>query len=254
MIRAIVIDDEKASRDTLNGMLKRYCHNVDVVGEAGGYQSGLDEIKKHQPDVIFLDIQMPDGSGFKLLEDVGEINFEIIFTTAYDQYAVKAIKYAALDYLLKPIVPDDLVNAVAKVEQKKNSGQINKQIRVLVDNILHKEESKKLILSTFEKIHVVNIEDIIRCESDDCYTHFYFVDHKTLMVSKTLKDIEKLLSEEEDFIRPHRSHLINVKYIRAIEKSENGFIIMSDGAKIPVSRRKRDVFRQYLGHINDAKE
>jgi two-component system, LytTR family, response regulator len=254
MIRAIVIDDEKASRDTLKGMLNRYCKNVEVVAEADGYQTGIDEIKNHPPDVVFLDIQMPDGSGFRLLEDVGEINFEIIFTTAYDQYAVKAIKYAALDYLLKPVIPDDLINAVSKVEQKKNTGQINKNIRVLIDNITHKEEPKKLVLSTFENIYVVSVEDIIRCESDDCYTHFYFVNHKTLLVSKTLKEIEKLLSEEENFIRPHRSHLINVKFIKTIHKYDGGFINMSDGAQIPVSRRKRESIFQYLSHMSEGKE
>lgn len=135
MIKAIIIDDEKTSRDTLTGLLKRYCKNVEIVAEADGYNSGLEAIKKYKPDVVYLDIQMPDGSGFKLLEDIGEINFEVIFSTAYDQYAIKAIRYSALDYLLKPINPEDLINSVEKIEQKMLKGRDNTGVKFLLDSI-----------------------------------------------------------------------------------------------------------------------
>jgi two-component system, LytTR family, response regulator len=239
MIRAIIIDDEKTSRDALQGLILRYCSNVNIVDQANGYKSGIEAINKHNPDLVFLDIQMPDGSGFQLLEDVKEINFDIIFTTAFDQYAIKAIKFSALDYLLKPIVPTDLVAAIQKVEQKKNSFEVNSGIKVLLDNIKTKNDPHKIVLCTSDKIHVVELDDIIRCESDDYYTKFFIKDGRTLLISKTLKDNEVLLGNKQ-FLRPHKSHLVNTKYITGFIKNDGGYILMTDGTKIPVSRRKRD--------------
>jgi two-component system, LytTR family, response regulator len=239
MIRAIIIDDEKTSRDALLGLITRYCNDVTIVEQANGYKSGIEAIEKHNPDLVFLDIQMPDGSGFQLLEDIKEINFEIIFTTAFDQYAIKAIKYSALDYLLKPIVPSDLVTAIQKLVKKKSSTEINSSIKVLLDNLKNKSEPKKIVLSTLDQIHVVAIEDIVRCESDDCYTRFILNDGKVLLICKTLKEYDMLL-EEQNFLRPHKSHLININHISGYFKNEGGCILMSDGTKIPVSRRKRD--------------
>jgi two-component system LytT family response regulator len=239
MITAIIIDDEKTSRDALLGLISRYCNNVTVIEQANGYKSGIEAIEKHHPDLVFLDIQMPDGSGFQILEDVKTVDFEVIFTTAFDQYAIKAIKYSALDYLLKPIVPSDLVASIQKVEKKKSGPEINSSIKVLLDNLKTKSEPKKIVLSTLDQIHIVEIEDIVRCESDDCYTRFIFNDGKVLLICKTLKEYDALL-EEQHFLRPHKSHLINIKYIAGFQKIEGGSIIMSDGTKIPVSRRKRD--------------
>lgn len=239
MLRAIIIDDEKTSCDTLSGLIKRYCENVTIVAMADGYKSGIKAIHEHKPDVVFLDIQMPDGSGFQVLEDVKEVNFEVIFTTAYDQYAIKAIKYSALDYLLKPIIPSDLVNALQKVEQKRNVSDMSSNIKVLLENIKTKSASKKIVLSTSEKIHVVETDDIVRCESDDYYTRFFFKDGKTLLISKTLKETEQLLGEL-DFLRPHKSHLVNIKYIKGFLKNDGGSILLSDGSKVPVSRRKKE--------------
>jgi len=239
MIRAIIIDDEKTSRDALEGLISRYCNNVTIVEQANGYNSGIEAIHKHKPDLVFLDIQMPDGSGFQLLEDVKDVNFEVIFTTAFDQYAIKAIKYSALDYLLKPIVPSDLVAAIQKVDQKKNSLDRNSSISVLLDNIKSKNEPKKIVLCTSDNIFVVEIGNIIRCESDDYYTRFYIKDDKTIIISKTLKEYEDLLGEQY-FIRPHRSHLVNLKFVKGFNKNDGGYILMLDGTKIPVSRRKRD--------------
>jgi two-component system LytT family response regulator len=248
MLKVIIVDDEKASRDTLAGLLKRYCQNVEVIAQAEGYAQGIEVISANEPDVVFLDIQMPDGSGFKLIEDLGEVKFEVIFTTAYDQYAIKAIKYSALDYLLKPVVPDDLVNAVKKAEQKKNAGQMNQNIKILLENLAQKNEPRKIVLSTAEKMHIVEIDDIIRCESDDYYTRFYFKDGKTLLISKTLKENEELLGEKY-FIRPHKSHLVNIKYIKGFLKNDGGYIVMSDGTKVPVSRRKREYVVSTLSHL-----
>ncbi|RLD76381.1 MAG: DNA-binding response regulator, partial [Bacteroidetes bacterium] len=166
MIRGIIVEDERHSRETLRGMLDRYCKNVEIVAETDSYRGGLKEIREHHPDVVFLDIQMPDGSGFRMLEELDEIDFEIIFTTAFDQFAIKAIKYSALDYLLKPIDPEELVRALKKVETKLSNQKVNQNIQVLLDNIKARDaDPHKIILSTSEKIHIIETDQIIRCES-----------------------------------------------------------------------------------------
>lgn len=249
MIRGIIVEDEKHSRETLAGMLERYCKNVEVIAEAESYRSGLELIRKYSPDVVFLDIQMPDGSGFRLLEELDTINFAIIFTTAFDQFAIKAIKYSALDYLLKPIDPDELVNAIKKVEQKLNKSEVNDNIRVLLENIRSKEnDPHKIVLSTSEKIHIIETDQILRCESDNYYTNFFLIDGKNILISKTLKENEELLSDH-NFIRPHKSHLVNVKYIKGFLKNDGGYIEMTDGSRIPVSRRKREKIIEIITHI-----
>jgi len=249
MLRAVIVEDEKRSRETLSGLLKLYCKNLEVVGEAENVRGGLDIIQRKDPDVVFLDIQMPDGSGFKLLEQIKQIKFDVIFTTAYDQFAIKAIRYSALDYLLKPIFPNDLVNAVKKAEKNKQLQKSNENIKVLLENInLPPAESPKIILSTSEKINIVKVDEIIRCESDNYYTMFYFTNGKRLLVSKTLKEQEELLGEH-NFIRPHKSHLINVKYIKSYLKSDGGVILMEDGSKIPVSRRKKEYIMEIINNL-----
>lgn len=249
MIRAIIIEDEKMSRETLRRMLEKYCPQVEVVATAEGYRQGMEMIRNHKPDVVFLDIQMPDGSGFRLLEEIGDVDFEVIFTTAFDQFAIKAIKFSALDYLLKPIIPQELVNAIGKVEQKRLAFRKTRNIEIFLENMKSKEENtQKIVLSTSDKIHVIQVDDIIRCESDNYYTQFYFTDGKRLMVSKTLEENEELLSQH-NFIRPHKSHLINVKYIKSFLRQEGGYIIMTDGSRIPVSRRKREKIMDILMHL-----
>lgn len=249
MVRSIIVEDEVKSRETLSGLLKRYCKGVEIVSEADGYTTGIEAIRLYNPDVVFLDIQMPDGSGFKLLEDLKEINFEVIFTTAYDQFAIKAIKYSALDYLLKPIVPEELIAAVEKVSRKKQEGKINKHVNVLLNNLNREaHESKKIVLSTAEKIHVVETDDILRCESDNYYTMFHFTDGSRLLISKTLKENEELLSDH-NFVRPHKSHLINLKYLKSFNRNDGGYIVMTDGSKIPVSRRKKESILDIINHL-----
>lgn len=248
MIRCVIIEDEAKSRETLRGLLNRFCKDVLVCAEAGGVQSGREAIEEHHPDLVFLDIEMPDGSGFRLLEKLKEINFEIVFTTAFEQFAIKAIRYAALDYLLKPIVPEELIAAVEKVRNLKEKRINQKQLEVLMSNINTEAlESKKIVLSTSEKIHVVEMDNIIRCESDNYYTHFYFKDGGHLLISKTLKDVESLL-EEGNFIRPHKSHLINTRYIQNFNR-EQVAITLSDGSVIPVSRRKKEKILEFINQL-----
>ncbi|HPE99026.1 MAG TPA: LytTR family DNA-binding domain-containing protein [Bacteroidales bacterium] len=246
MIRAIIIDDEDASRITLKALLGRYVPDVQIIAEAVDVESGLATVKQFTPDLVFLDIQMPDGSGFRLLEMLPEIDFDVIFTTAFDQYAIKAIKFSALDYLLKPIVSDDLKKAVEKHRQKISAPDRNISYRTLLENL--NPEPRKIVLHTFEGMHVVETADIIRCQSDDCYTNFYLNGGKRIIVSKTLKEIEEQLTGK-DFIRPHKSHLINLQYIKTVVRNDGGYIVMKDGTEIPISRRKKEMVMDIINKL-----
>lgn len=237
MIKAIIIDDIEQARITLKKDLEVYASDVQVIGEANGVIEGAKLLKLVKPDVLFLDIQMQDGSGFDLLDILKEINFKIIFITASDAHAIKAFRYAAIDYLLKPVDPDELVGALAKFrEQKINE---NEKYQLLNDTLKnHHKSHERLALHTQDKIHIVNITDILRCESNVNYTEFFFSNNKKLLVTKTLKEFEDLLSEQ-GFYRVHQSHLVNTKYIKEFVKTDGGYLIMNDGSSVPVSTRKR---------------
>lgn len=247
MIQAVIIDDERHSRATLKNMLEKFCPEVQLIDEADGYKTGVEVIRKLKPDVIFLDIQMPDGSGFRVLEDTRDENYGVIFTTAYDNFAIKAFKYSALDYLLKPIDAEELQNSVKKVKKNINR-DTNPGIDVLLESLKESKQPEKIVLSTFEGMHVVEIDQIIRCQSDNYYTRFYFKDNKELMVSKTLKEYEQLL-KEHNFIRPHKSHLVNIKYIKSYIKVAGGHILLTNDEQIPVSRRKKEMVLQVLNNM-----
>jgi two-component system, LytTR family, response regulator len=248
-MKAVIIDDENKSRQVLRDMLEKYCIDVTILGEASGCQEGVELIKEVKPELVFLDIQMPDGSGFNLLEEFESPSFDVVFVTAFDQYAIKAIKFSALDYLLKPINPQDLIKAVERYKQKVSTGDINKRLDVLMKNLdAGKGKPKKIVLSTAEGYHVVNPDDIIRCQSDSYYTNFYFTDGKRIIVSKTLKEFEELLTDF-GFVRSHKSHLVNIRYIKSFLRADGGYIFLSDGSEIPVSRRKRDYIVDIISHI-----
>jgi two-component system, LytTR family, response regulator len=248
-IKAVIVDDETTSRQVLSDMLKKYCPDVSVLGEAAGCSEGAELITELKPDLVFLDIQMPDGSGFNLLEEFEKPSFDVIFVTAFDQYAIKAIRYSALDYLMKPVHPQELIKAMERYNEKSYSGNINKRLEVLMQNMGSGSlKPKKIILSTAEGYHVVNPDDILRCQSDSYYTNFYFQDGKRIIVSKTLKEFDEMLSEF-GFVRCHKSHLLNVKYIKSYLRADGGFILMTDGTEIPVSRRKRDYIVEIISQL-----
>jgi two-component system, LytTR family, response regulator len=248
-IKAVIIDDEKNSREVLHNMLNKYCTDIAVIGDATGCDEGVELIRRLKPDLVFLDIQMPDGSGFNLLEEIEKPDFDVIFVTAFDQYAIKAIKYSALDYLLKPVNPQDLIQSVERYREKSYTGQINKRLEVLMQNVgSGSSKPRKIILSTAEGYHVVNPDDIIRCQSDSYYTNFYFTDGKRVIVSKTLKEYEEMLTDF-GFVRCHKSHLVNVKYIKSYLRADGGFIMMTEGTEIPVSRRKRDYIVNIISNL-----
>lgn len=241
MIKAVIIDDIPEAIEVLKTDLEKYCDNIEVVGSAEGVVTGAKTIKELNPDLVFLDIQMKDGSGFDLLEILPNTDFKLIFTTASDEYAVKAFKFSAVDYLLKPIDPDELMEAVNKIEDQKQPAD---RIELLKENF---QKPKRIALNTLEKIHIVNVDEILRCESNINYTMFYFTDETKLLVTKTLKEFDKLLSEH-GFIRVHQSHLINTKFIKEFIKSD-GYIIMKDGSRVPVSTRKKQALMDLIANF-----
>lgn len=247
MIKAIIIDDIEQARITLKKDLQTYAPDVQVTGEANGVIEGAKLLKSVRPDVLFLDIQMQDGSGFDLLDILKEIPFKIIFITASDAHAIKAFRYAAIDYLLKPVDPDELIASLDKVRNEKvNESDKYKLLNESLKN--NNRPHSRLALHTQDKIHVVNIQDILRCESNVNYTEFYFAGNKKLLVTKTLKEFEDLLGDQ-GFYRVHQSHLINTKYIKEFVKSDGGYIIMQDGSNVPVSTRKRPEVMKMLEEL-----
>ncbi|MCD6068051.1 MAG: DNA-binding response regulator [Bacteroidetes bacterium] len=247
MIKAVIIDDIEQAHVTLKKDLEVYAKDVTVIGEANGVVEGAKLLKSIQPDILFLDIQMQDGSGFDLLDILKDISFKIIFITASDAHAIKAFRYAAIDYLMKPVDPDELMEALKKYRQEKPNE--NDKYKLLNDSLKnHQKPHERLALHTQDKIHIVNIQDIIRCESSVNYTEFYFTNGKKLLVTKTLKDFEDLLSEQ-NFYRVHQSHLVNTRFIKEFVKTDGGYLLMNDGTNVPVSTRKRPEVMKMLEEL-----
>ncbi len=248
MIRCVIVEDEEMARNVLKSLLAQYCQDVMVCAEADDVVSGKNIIETFRPDLVFLDIEMPGGSGFKLLNSIGDIDFEVVFITAYEQFAIKAIRHDALDYILKPIDPKELVAAVEKVKETKYKKTLKKQYDSLLKNLGPEQMVvRKISLSTADKIHLIDVDDIIRCESDNYYTIIFFKDGTNLMVSKTLKEIDQKL-EEYDFVRTHKSHLVNMRCIKNFIKDEM-VVLMSDGSKIPVSKRKKEKILEVINNL-----
>ncbi len=242
MIRTIIIDDEERGRRTLKSQISRYCPELEIVGEANGVNTGLEIVRKEKPDVVFLDIQMQDGTGFDLLEQLHQVNFAVIFATAYDQYAVQAFKFSATDYLLKPIDPDQLINAVDKLKSEIDTQNLNKKLEALFSN---RNNFEKIALPTFDGIILVKIKEIIRCQSESNYTTLYLPQGNKIVVTKTLKDFDEMLSPL-GFFRIHQSHLINMSFVNKYIKGDGGAVKMEDGTVLEVARRRKDTFLDKL--------
>ena len=248
MIRCVIVEDEEMARNVLKSLLAQYCPDVMVCAEADDVISGKNMIETFRPDMVFLDIEMPGGSGFKLLTSIENKDFEVVFITAYEQFAIKAIRHDALDYILKPIDPKELVAAVEKVNEAKYKKTLKKQYDNLLKNLDPEQlVVRKISLSTSDKIHLIDVDDIIRCESDNYYTIIFFKDGTSLMVSKTLKDMEQKL-EEYDFVRTHKSHLVNMRCIMNFIKDEM-MVVMTDGTKVPVSKRKKEKILEVINNL-----
>ncbi len=245
-LKAIIVDDEKSSRITLRNMLTDFCVNVEVLAEASSVIEAVKEINRLLPDIVFLDIEMPEQNGFKLLEYFHEINFEIIFTTAYDQYAVKAFRLSAIDYLLKPIDLEELREALQKVAEKKRFEQSQQKISALKENL--NNVLKKLALPTGEGFIFVEISSILRCEASGNYSQFYFIDGSKILVSKTLKTFEEIL-DDFNFFRINRSNIINLSHIKKYGRQKNATITMTDGNVLTLSERRKDDFLKRFENI-----
>ena len=246
MIKAIIIEDEKKSSDVLTHLLQKNCPEINIIGSAAGVQEAIDVVRNKKPELLFLDVMMPDGSGFDVLEKLRDMKFDIIFTTASEKFAVKAIKYSALDYLLKPIDGEELKSAVTKVAERKSNTTSEQNLASLLENIKKSDEQySKITLPTGNAYEVVMVKDIIRCEANDNYTNIYMSGGKKFLVSGTLKHYEELLPEK-DFVRVHHSHLINMVHMQRFLKEDGGYAVMSDGAKVEISRRKKEDFLKRL--------
>lgn len=246
MIKTLIIEDEQKSRDMLAGIIQKNFSELHIIGLAKNVKEGVELINSENPDLVFLDIAMPDGSGFDLLEAVPNHSFEVVFVTASDQHAIRAIKYSACDYLLKPLDIEELRAAVEKVIRKKNAAPNMENLQFLVQHLKRADEHfQKITLPTGNAFEVVNLKDIIRCEADGSYTSFYLTDKRKLLISLGLKHYEELLTDT-DFIRVHHHHLVNMNHVVRFVKDEGGYAIMSDGSKIEISRRKKDAFLERL--------
>lgn len=246
-MRAIIVDDERANLENLHVLLANYCPKIKIVASALQVEEAIGLLTLHRPDLLFLDIQMGKSSGFDLLNRLTEKPFEVIFVTAYDQYGIQAVKFAALDYLLKPVNPDELITAVAKAENRINNKIQNEQLNFLLQQIKTPEVLvQKIALPQHNEIRYVDINEIVRCEADNTYTFFFLASGDKILISKPLKEYSDLL-KPNGFLRTHQSHLINPFFVKSWLKEDGGVLLMKNGDKIPVSKPNRDSVKLALG-------
>lgn len=247
MITCIIVDDEHKSRENLQILLTDFCENVEVLALCQNVTEGLQAIKKFHPDVVFLDIQMQRETGFDLLKQIDKADFEVVFTTAYSEYAIKAFQFSAIDYLLKPIDIQELNRAVSKIEQKHNT-DISKRLNYLLENISHSQkEFSKIALPTHEGLEFIKVADIVYLEASSNYTIFHTDDGQNHMVSRTLKEYDKMLSDLY-FYRIHNAYLININRIKKYVRGDGGHVVLDNNVSLDVSKRKKTGFLQKLGH------
>lgn len=246
-MRAILVDDEQANLQNLKLLLEKYCPKVQVIAESDKVEVAADLIHLHRPEILFLDIQMGQSSGFDLLKKIPDPSFEVVFVTAYDQYGIQAVKFAALDYLLKPVNPDELINAVSKAEKRIKSKMQNEQLGFLLQQLKTPETNiQKIALPQQHEIRYVAIPDIVRCEADNTYTFFFLDNGEKILISRSLKEYADLL-KPQGFLRVHQSHLINPAFVKSWLKEDGGTLLLKSGEKIPVSKPNRESVKTILG-------
>ena len=250
MIKAIIIDDEQHCIDRLRYLLQEHAMNVTVTGCFQSAEQGWQGIQQLQPDLVFLDVQLGDKTGFELLGRLTQVPFDIIFTTAFDKYAVQAFKFSALDYLLKPIETDELKQAIQKLSDKLDKTNIAAKMQVLLENLKNNQDKpKRICVPVVSGLIFLNISDIIRCQSSSNYTTLYLTGQQApLLVAKTLKEFEDMLTEY-DFFRIHHSHLINLAYVKSYHKRDGGYITLTDNTEVEVAtRRREDLLKKLSAH------
>lgn len=245
---AIIVDDEKHCREVLEHLLHKYCSAVKILASCANGEEALLALAKQQPDILFLDIEMPGMNGFELLEKFHHPQFEIVFTTAYNEYAIKAIKHSALDYLLKPVDKDELIQTVERAKEHK-AIKSSQRVDNLLEMLNLKKKTKRFAVPTMEGLIMVDPDTILYCESDSAYCKIYFINsNKPLVISKTLKDVEEVL-KDEDFCRIHHSYCINMKCVQSYIRGEGGEVVLNNGIHLPVSRTKKTDFLNRLEKI-----
>jgi two-component system, LytTR family, response regulator len=246
MINAIIVDDEIHCLDTLSILLEEYCPDVKVLDRCSSAKKAIEAIDKTRPDLVFLDIEMPVMNGFELLEHYKEIPFAVIFTTSYDQYAIKAIKFCALDYLLKPVDPKELIAAAHKVEEKKLIPSSD-QFKMLMEQIQQKETGfTKIAVPTTEGYELIQADQVVRCEAADNYTHLILKNKTRIIASRTLKEVEEQLQDFPAFVRVHHSYIVNLNEVVKYVRGEGGYLVMTDGSTVNVSRSRKEQLLKFF--------
>ena len=250
-IKAFIVEDEIKGLNNLKNMLARYCGHVKVTGEAGTIEDAIQFITHNGSDIdlAFLDVNLPDGQIFQLLDEIEPIEFDIIFVTAFEKYALQAFDYSSIGYIVKPIDPDKLTDAVSRV-QPKDSKSIAQRLKIFRDHYYNPNTFAKMSVAAVDGIYFINIRDIVRCEAEDNYTHIHLNNKERITASKTIKYYEDLLSGV-NFYRVHKTHLINLNYMRKFVKGDGGFLIMDDNKEIEVSRRRRPAFLERLKMLQE---
>lgn len=246
-MKAVIIDDEKRTRELIAKMIESFNLGIETFPVGENVESGLQAIEKIQPDFVFLDIQMPDGTGFDLLRKIKHKNFEVIFITAHEEFAIQAIKFSALDYILKPVDSDELKSCIERAIEARHQKKEDSQFEALNQNI-QSNQKRRLVLKTQESVHVVDLDKIIRCEADRNYTSFFLSEGKKILVSRTLKDYETLLTGH-NFLRVQQSHLVNLDFVDRYDKGNGGSVVMKDGSEVPLSPAKREIFFKILENL-----
>ncbi len=248
-LRTIIIDDEPNAVDFIISIINEYCPELEISGKAFDVPEGVRVIKDNKPDLVFLDVEMPNGTGFDLLTYFPDKDFDVVFITAFNHYAIKAIKFSAVDYILKPINITEFIESVKRVAEKRSqkSTANNDSIRILMEN-LRSGTPSRLAIPTSDGMEYLNPRDIIRIEADRSYSWFYLTGDRKMLVSKHLKEFQDLL-DGRTFFRPHNSFLINLKYVKKYIRKEGGYIEMQDGSQIPVSRNRKDLFLVHMSRF-----
>ncbi len=248
-MKVLIIDNEEQIRIGLEKQLKTFCPQVTQIQQATGVVSGLLAISNYKPDLVFLDVEMDDGTGIELASKLESYSFQLVFITAHDKYAVNAFKLSAIDFLLKPIDVEDLINSVVRAEKNIKNKTLELQFKILQESISSiAVTDKKIVLKDNESIYFVKVSDIVRCKAEGPYTEFYLMSDQKIIISKSLKEYEEVL-EPFGFVRTHHSHLINIKHISRFDKADGGVLVMDNEHVVPVSQRKRELILELLNGI-----
>lgn len=245
-MKALIVDNEAHLRSGIQQLLTEFCPSVTVIETAEGVQTGLQKIRSFQPDILLLDVEMDDGTGFELMKQVQNPSFQLIFITAHNQYAIEAFRFSAIDYLLKPLDPEALQASVLRAEKNMQSKTLQQQVQVLLQQLTGlNQHEKKIVLKDIDNTYFIKVTDILYCEAEGTYTKFFITGNKSILVSKNLKEYESVL-EPLGFVRTHHSFLVNPGKIKVFDKRDGGMLILEEGLSVPVSQRKKDYVMQLL--------